>query len=301
MFPRWLARHSGGCRWLFPMSFHQGFLTAIGRDLLGGDAQFPTGLRVLVALRRLLDDPQASVPRVCALIDSEPLMVARLLRLANCATFNPQGQELLRTDQAVQRLGFDFVRMAVTVVAMGQMRGLAGLRRVPAMAACADAAWLRSVQLSVLARLWAAQSGDPARADEAGLCALVSELGTFYLLQRASQEPRYSQAQTTALLDDLLHQHGRAMTARLAALLELPAPVVAVLQAWPADTQTQWPDLPRDAQAHALSVVLQKAQQWWLPVFGAAALPETVTPQEQETLRLARIHVQELLSAVALS
>lgn len=210
------------------MSSHQDFLASVERDLLGGDAHFPTGLKVLAALRQALDDPQTPVDRVTTLVSAEPLVVARLLRLANCTTFNPRGVEILTVRHAIQRVGFNLVRSAAAAVAIAQMRALSDVSRFVDIA---DAAWLRSVQRSALARLLTPAHGD-ANPDEAGLCGLVAELGTFYLLQRAARYPSYSDPYQRAALDDLLAAHGPSLSARLAVVLGLPGAVVAVLGSW---------------------------------------------------------------------
>lgn len=207
---------------------HQGFLTAMERDLLAGDTHFPTGLKLLAALRRVLDDPNASIAQVTKLAGAEPLVTAQILRLANCATFNPGGREILSVDKAIQRVGFNMVRTAATAVAVAQMRALVG---APHFNAMADAAWQRSVQLSVLARMLAPGYG-AVMPDEAALCGLVSDLGTFYLLQRASHDPRYSLPSEEAVLRNLLDLHAPQVTARLVQILDMPADIVAVLSAW---------------------------------------------------------------------
>lgn len=207
---------------------HQGFLTAIERDLLAGDTQFPTGLKLLAVLRRVLDDPNASIAQVTKLVGAEPLVTARVLRLANCATFNPGGREVLTVDNAIQRVGFNMVRTAATAVAVAQIRALVG---APHFNAVADAAWQRSVQLSVLARMLALNTGS-VKPDEAALCGLISDLGTFYLLQRASRDSRYNLASSDAALRNLLDLHAPQMTVRLVQILDMPSLIVEALSAW---------------------------------------------------------------------
>lgn len=236
-FGSWSHRRSGPlCLHVCPdnlfdcqnhMNSHQGFLVAVERDLLGGDAHFPTGLKVLAALRQALEDPQAPVDRVSLLVSAEPLVVSRLLRLANCATFNPRGVEILSVQHAIQRIGFSVVRSAAVAVAIAQMRMLSDVSQ---FASIADRVWFQSVEISVLARLLASRH-TTVNPDQAGLCGLVSELGTFYLLQRAARYPSYSDLSQRAALDDLLTTHGPAVSARLAAVLGLPEPVVSVLGA----------------------------------------------------------------------
>lgn len=210
------------------MSSHHGFIVAVEKDLLAGDTQFPTGLKVLAGLRRVLDDPDASVDQVGTIVGAEPLVMARLLRLANCATFNPTGQEILTVERAIQRIGFNMVRTAAAAVAIAQMR--AGTL-APHMAAIADRAWLQSVRRSALARVLAPRH-DGVHPDEAGLCGLVSELGVFYLLQRATRYPTYSDASRVGALRELLEEEAARITAGLAVTLGLPKSITAVLAQW---------------------------------------------------------------------
>lgn len=241
------------------MYSHHDFLVAVERDLLAGDAQFPTGLKVLAALRQVLDDPDAPVARVTTLVNAEPLVTARLLRLANCATFNPAGREIFTVEQAVLRVGFNMVRTAATAVSIAQMRALAGQ---PHLQAVADEAWQRSVRLSVLARLLA-PGHEAVNADEVGLCALVSELGTFYLLQRASRHPAYGDPSRLGELRDLLDRHAASITARLAHALGMPPTILAVLDVW-----HQSPDAPQRLQP--LRACMRQAAALLLPVFESA-------------------------------
>lgn len=279
------------------MITHHGFLAAVERDLLAGDTQFPTGLRVLAALREVLDNPSSSVDDVTTLISAEPLIVTRLLRLANCVTFNPAGTEVVSVKYAIQRIGFDMVRTAAAAVAIAQMRMLTGDR---CGAELADRAWLRSVQLSALARLLAG-TRQRKLADEAGLCGLVSELGTFYLIQRASRYPSYSDPSQLDVLQDLLVRHAAETTARLGDALGLPAAIVAVLRAW--NEGGLGPEAARP-----LLECMQSAVQALPQVFGDLSItypnePSPVLPglsveDSAELVHQARQALQELLAVL---
>lgn len=280
---------------------HQAFLTAIERDLLAGDAQFPTGLKLLAALRRVLDDPSASIAQVTKLLGAEPLVTARILRLANCATFNPGGREVLSVDNAIQRVGFNMVRTAATAVAVAQMRSLAG---APHFNAIADAAWQRSVQLSVLARMLAPNHG-AVKPDEAALCGLISDLGTFYLLQRASRDPQYSVPSGDAALRHLLDLHAPQLTARLVQLLDMPAVIVVVLNAW---HQGHEVTEQAQAQAQALTACMLRADALLPRIFdrssNSADAPDTTAfapmtaEQADELIQRATAAFDDLLEAL---
>lgn len=272
-------------------------MVAVEHDLLAGDAQFPTGLKVLAALRRVLDDPDSSASDVTTLVNAEPLVVARLLRLANCATFNPAGVEVLSVEHAIQRVGFNMVRTAAAAVAIAQLRVLTD---TGCGAELADAAWLRSVRLSVLARLLAG-TRQAALADEAGLCGLVSELGTFYLIQRAARYPSYSGPTQRPVLQDLLVRHAASTTARLAATLGLPDAIVAVLRAWHEgglDSEAARPLLECMRRAVQAMPLVFDAPQPAGPDAAPLALPGMAAPESADLVRQAGQALQELLAAL---
>lgn len=279
------------------MYSHHGFLVAVERDLLAGDAQFPTGLKVLTALRQVLDDPDAPVARVTTLVNAEPLVTARLLRLANCATFNPTGLEIFTVEQAVRRVGFNMVRTAATAVAIAQMRALADQ---PHMQAIADEAWQRSVRLSVLARLLAPGHAG-VNADEAGLCALVSDLGTFYLLQRARHYPTYADPSRQDALQDLLDHHAAPITGRLARELGMPSTITVVLDVWRQQRVASDPVQPLLAcmwQAEALLAPVFDPAAQSEPESGAQALTSLTSARASQLEREAKAALADLLMAL---
>jgi len=72
-------------------SLHFRVLEDIAKDL-SGEINFPTYLDASMTVRNVLRDPRVSVEKVAQVISIEPLIAARLLRLANSVTYNPAGK-----------------------------------------------------------------------------------------------------------------------------------------------------------------------------------------------------------------
>ncbi len=118
------------------------------------------------------------------LVNSEPSLAARLIKLANSAAFNASGREISDPQVAVNLVGFNVVRSTATAFAMRQME---------------QQEWLEPVR-PMLAKIWRRSNGVAAichalgaciegvRADEALAAGLFHQLGNLYLLTKAHRE-----------------------------------------------------------------------------------------------------------------
>lgn len=240
---------------------HSVLMTLVHRDLLGGDAVFPSSVQLAVSIRQALDQDDVSIDEVTRLANAEPLLAVKLVRMANCVTFNPGGQPIYDVGQAISRVGFNVVRSVSLAIAIIQ------LKAVPLVApfmALADEAWKRSVQVAALSRLLARKQRG-VNADEAMLCGLVADIGVFYLLPKAGACPDY--VANPAMLIDLLKAHGSAVGAQFLATMGLPGNIVqAVGQA----------DLPDIHPANQLRQVLAEAGRM-------VALPQPWPEEDPQT------------------
>jgi len=228
------------------MHDHSSLLAALKRELMQGDPVFPSSMQLALSLRQTLDRSDSSLPEVVRLLELEPVVAAKLLRLANSVLFNRYGREVCGLEQAVARLGLNAVRSVAMAIALEQLRGLPLLAPYLVQA---DAAWERCVTVAALARLLAG-AATGVQPDEALLCGLVSELGTTYLLFRASSWPAY--APGSPVLQDLLVRHATPVGSQLLQLLGLPQRIVSALG----------PDaLDRGDPAHSLRAVLAEARR----------------------------------------
>lgn len=257
---------------------HTSLLAQVQRDLLGGDPVFPTSMRLAVTIRQMLDKDDVSVSHVARLVSVEPFMAAKIVRMANSVAFNPNGQTVFSVEQALSRIGFNVLRSVALSVAVAQLRATPSMAVFPRLS---NASWESSVQLAALARLLAKHK-KMANPDEAMMCGLMSEMGTFYLLYLASSNPAY--VKNIAAVLDLLHKHGERVGAQFVQALGLPENIVKALTPG---------ELESNAAAQPLRNTLQEARR-------LLALP-TPVPQDEpqaEWLDSVREQLRELQSVL---
>lgn len=210
------------------MHDHSSLISYVEQDLLCGDAVFPTCFRLTLAIREALAQPNLQISSLAKLIECEPLLVSKLVQMANCITFNPFGRTVYGAEQAIQRVGLNATRTLSIAIAVEQLKLYPSMKPYETLA---DAAWERSVHVAALLRELA-KLGGKVSADEAMLCGLVSEMGRFYLLFRAGHVPLYKN--DFSLLIDLLQRYSRIVSVPLVASLGVPNDIVHALSPEPA-------------------------------------------------------------------
>lgn len=188
-----------------------------------GDLHFPTHVHATLKLQRALGEPDCHLDDAARLVQTEPLLAARTVAIANSAAYNRAGSDVTNVKAAVGRVGF---RTLGALAAAVIVRQLAGEIRDPAVRAKADQLWLHSTHVAALSQVIARRVSfvDPETAMFAGI---VHEVGGFYLLSRAAEFP--------GLLDgdpDEWIEHGETAIGRGVLLkLGVPAPVMGAIEA----------------------------------------------------------------------
>lgn len=202
-------------------------LEDIARDLSGGEVSFPTFLDITFQIQAALEKPDLSVEQLAKLVGADPLMSAKIIRMANSAALNPSGREVADVRSAIVRVGMESVRTASFAVAMEQLlqsREMQG----EAFRDVARMLWEHSAHVAALCRVLA---GKLARVneDEAMFAGLVHDLGVFYLMSRAAHFPELAndKAELHALLVGWHDNIGHAL---LTALGQPEAVLAAVLE-----------------------------------------------------------------------
>jgi len=148
------------------------------------DLDLPGFPDVVMRLHRTLADENSAVRDVVRLVSSEPALSARLLQIANSATFNPGQKAVSDLKTAITKLGFSLVRGTATTFAMRQLE---------------QQKWLEPLRPH-LARVWKDSTGVAAicyvgakrtegmRPDEALAAGLFHQLGSLFVLTRAHKE-----------------------------------------------------------------------------------------------------------------
>ena len=160
-------------------------LRTIAAEAATGEIAFPTNATVALRVQRALDDPDCHIEAAARLVQSEPLLAARVVALANSVAFNRSGRAITEVRIAVQRLGFRMIRALATAVVSRQ---LAGVSPNPRHRHLADQLWEHTAHVAAIAHLLARRvtKQDPETAIFAGV---VHEVGAFYLLSRADEYP----------------------------------------------------------------------------------------------------------------
>jgi HD-like signal output (HDOD) protein len=197
-------------------------LQSIAAEAARGELTFPTSIQVALKVKAAMDAADCHADTAALLVQSEPLLAARTVAIANSVAYNPYGREVTQVRAAISRLGFNTLRsLAAALVA----RQMAGALTRPEHRAMAEQLWAHTTQVAALARVIAHRvtHQDPETALFAGI---VHEVGGFYLLSRLDEFPGLlaedSQADTVSLEDEV----GRAVLKALS----IPEPVTAALE-----------------------------------------------------------------------
>ncbi|MDR0440058.1 MAG: HDOD domain-containing protein [Candidatus Accumulibacter sp.] len=200
-----------------------GMLADIAGELNSGDVLFPTCFDAVLRLRKELQNPDITLLHIARIVQLEPLIAARLVRLANSVTYAPHGQAVRDLPSAINRLGINVVRSTAMAVAMGAIlhaKELVGFSKL------ARALWEHSIHSAAATRLLAhtisrtrATEGK-IRSEEALLAGLVHDLGAFYMLYRSVQYVELRERPDT--LKHLIAQWHEAIGVTLLETLMLP-------------------------------------------------------------------------------
>ena len=160
-------------------------LEDIAHELSGSDIVFPTCFEVGLRLRKELQDPELPIARIAGIVSLEPLVAAKLIRLANSAHYNPNGLDVRNIPAAITRLGINLVRITALAIASKQMLLS---KEMVIFRDLSNALWKHSIKSAAAARILA-RTFTPVNPDEAMLAGLLHDFGAFYMLYRAAQYP----------------------------------------------------------------------------------------------------------------
>jgi HD-like signal output (HDOD) protein len=198
-------------------------LKSIAAQAGRGELTFPTHLDATLKLQRALSDPDCHVEEAARLVQTEPLLAARTVAIANSAAYNRAGNDVTNVRAAVQRVGFRTLgALAASVI----VRQLASGVSDPGVRAKADQLWQHSTNVAALALVIARRVSfvDP---DTAMFAGIVHEVGGFYLLSRASEFPGLLEAGADEWLEHGQVEIGRGVLHKLG----VPGPVMDAIEA----------------------------------------------------------------------
>ncbi len=161
------------------------FGARIEDEIKSGQLNFPTSFDVTLRVKKLADDPDSSLGEIAKVVSAEPVLSARLVRMANTVAMNPYGRTVDSVNAAVQRVGLAAVRSLAFSVAAEQM---AQDHRSRNMRIIASGLWMHSVDVACWSHA-IARDVKTVPADTALFAGMMVDIGQFYLVSRASEFP----------------------------------------------------------------------------------------------------------------
>ncbi|MDP3857836.1 MAG: HDOD domain-containing protein [Stagnimonas sp.] len=143
-------------------------MLATSASLLSRIHTLPTVPKVVQELIATFDQPEINLPRVARLVNTDPVIAAKVLRLANSAYYR-RSRTVTNIDEAIVFMGLDALRMLVV--------GAGFAASVPVPSELGRALfWRYCLHTAVCARYFACQSKeDPQAAFTAGLLHAIGE------------------------------------------------------------------------------------------------------------------------------
>jgi HD-like signal output (HDOD) protein len=190
-----------------------------------GELSFPTSVDASRRVMKAVENPDLGLADLARIVVAEPLLSAKVIRLANSAALNPTNQTVRDVKQAVMRVGMDPIKSLAMVLIMDQLRQS---QRHSGTRELSNRLWERSIHVAALSFV-VAKKLTRLNADEAMFAGIVHDLGRFYLLSRAADYPALLEDPVTLAetINDLAEHAGKMVFAQL----DLPESVAKAVHA----------------------------------------------------------------------
>ncbi|MES2561492.1 MAG: HDOD domain-containing protein [Pseudomonadota bacterium] len=210
-------------------------LHIIAAEALQGQLAFPSHVQVALRVREVLDNPDCHIDEYSILVETEPVLSARVVAIANAAR-NASAKTLTDVRSAVVRIGMGTMRaLAVAEVA----RHFANMPARPQDRVISMKLWSHSVHVAALAHVLAGKVTRQ-NPDTALFAGIVHELGALYLIYRARDFPcllesRLRKAPSDALQgqskkDSDMEESEHGVSRAIMQALAIPNAVVQVIE-----------------------------------------------------------------------
>ena len=190
------------------------------RDLMEDRLALPSMPDVAVRVRQAVADPNASANDVCRILQVDPTLAARLLKVANSAMYSGSAKvDSLRA--AVVRLGLRTVRELVTAVTMREVFKAAN----PLLSRRMVELWMRSTLVAAISAVMARRLPG-FDTDRALLAGLIHDIGAVPIVGHAGDYPELAADPKT--LEQVLDRHKGEIGAMILRRWNFPEEMVAV-------------------------------------------------------------------------
>ncbi len=274
------------------------FATQIEQELKSRSLSFPTAFDITMRIRRLANDNSASLDDVSSVVQLEPMLSARVVRLANSASINRSGRDITSVGEAISRIGLSTLRSLALAVSFEQLSQDA---RSPNLRRLGTEFWKHSVDVACWSSAIAREL-KIAPPETAMFAGILSNIGEFYLFARAAEYPAF-EANLDRFAEFALAWHEPVARSILESL-SLPEVVINAFR-YEDVYGGSWP--PKDLSD--ILFLAEIASEHPDPVLGLLHLPrpalEDVFSGTEETERLVKLvesvstHRAHLLAALA--
>lgn len=202
----------------------EGFRRTISAATVG-ELSFPTSLDASRRVLKAVENPDIGMSALAKIVVAEPLLSAKVIRLANSVALNPSNMVVRDVRQAVVRVGMDPIKALAMVLIMDQLRHS---QRHVATRELSNRLWERSVHVAALSYVLTKKL-TRLNADEVMFAGIVHDLGRFYLLSRAAEFPAL--LEDNVVLAETINDLAERTTERILGELNLPHSVVEAVLA----------------------------------------------------------------------
>jgi HD-like signal output (HDOD) protein len=196
----------------------------VGVELAGSDFDLPPFPDTALRVREALSNPDVSIDTLSSIVLSEPVLTARLLRLANSAMMRRGTIEITDVKTAMSRVGLDMVQNAAVSLAANEAfhaPDSSSLREH------LDRIRKHSIKVCALAYILAKKVKNCGKPDEAMLVGLLHAIGKFYMLTRADESPDLFA--NTEALEELLNKWNAGVGRAIVESWGFPEEIVAAV------------------------------------------------------------------------
>jgi len=181
------------------MELEKKFLTDFFADLNANRLVLPTLPEVAMQVRKAVGDPNASAAQIQRIINSDPALSAKLLKVTNSPAYRGT-VPITDLRMAISRLGINRVRNLTTSLVMEQ---LYQSKATEAARQRLKAQWQHSTRVATLSEL-IARHFTTLKPDEAMLAGLIHDIGVLPVLTRAGLLPQL--LDDNGKLDSVIHK-----------------------------------------------------------------------------------------------
>jgi HD-like signal output (HDOD) protein len=166
------------------MDLEKKFLSDFLTDLNANRVVLPTLPEVAMQVRKAVGDPQATAARIEKIINSDPALSTKLLKVVNSPAYRG-AEPITNLRMAITRLGTNQVRNLATGLVMEQLYQVTSTDNIKQHL---KDLWLHSTKVATLSHV-IAKRFTKLKPDEAMLAGLIHDIGTLPILNRASLFP----------------------------------------------------------------------------------------------------------------